>query len=364
MLPRAGAPALDPDLLLEAVTNAPNAWDDAWRAAIVDALRSPELRRAQAGLRAVAAHRKRDFAPALQEVGRDASRPTAFRVAALQLAAGADSTLDATSFGMLLEPLAKGGAPDARLQAATVLAGAKLTRAQLFELLNVVPLTGPMELQQVLGAFQRGPADPEVGAQLLAQLKESPGRWGVMQTTLQTIFQRYPAPAYENAAPLIAEIMNQNVAKDGRVAELETLATGGNPAAGRAAFLAGAGACLTCHRVGDTGGTMGPDLSHIGRIRSKRDLLEAVAFPNASIARGYESFQVTTQDGNSLVGTIPREAADTVFVVTADGHEHPVPRATIAKLEPVPMSLMPPGLDRALEQKALADLVAFLQSLD
>ena len=362
LLPGAGAPATD--LLLEAVASSQDIWDEAWRDAIVGALRSPELRRAQAGLRAVAAHRKRNFAPALQEVGRDASRPTAFRVAALQLAAGADNTLDATSFGMLLEPLAKGGAPDARLQAATVLAGAKLTRAQLFELLNVVPLAGPMELQQMLGAFQRGPADPEVGVKLLAQLQESPGRWGVMQTTLQTIFQRYPAPAYENAAPLIAEIMNQNVAKDGRVAELETLATGGNPAAGRTAFLAGAGACLTCHRVGETGGTMGPDLSHIGRIRSTRDLLEAVAFPNASIARGYESFQVSLRDGNSLVGTIPREAADTVFVVTADGREHPVSRANIAKLEPVPMSLMPPGLDRALEVKVLADLVAYLKSLE
>ena len=41
---------------------------------------------------------------------------------------------------------------------------------------------------------------------------------------------------------------------------------GGDPARGRAAFLANTGACLGCHRVGETGGTVGPDLSQIGRI--------------------------------------------------------------------------------------------------
>ena len=129
--------------------------------------------------------------------------------------------------------------------------------------------------------------------------------------------------------------MNQNVARDGRVAELEALCAGGDAARGRAAFLAGAGACASCHRVGDTGATIGPDLSHIGRIRTTRDLLEAITFPNATIARGYESFQLATKDGRALTGRIPRETADTVFVLTVDGREETVPRASITKFEPV-----------------------------
>ncbi|MDO8539331.1 MAG: HEAT repeat domain-containing protein [Opitutaceae bacterium] len=359
-----GATALDPQLLLESIASSPGAWDESWRDLLVSSLRSSDPRRAQAALRAIGVHRTKDFGAALQEVGRDPAGPTAFRVAALQLAAGADSALDDASFQLLLEPLVKGGQPDARLQAATVMAGAKLTREQLSKLADILPSAGPVELQQLLGAFQRGPADAKIGTKLLAQLQVSPGRWGVLQQTLQAIFQRYPAPAYENAAPMISEIMNQNVAKDGRVAELEILATGGDPARGKASFLAGAGACLSCHRVGDTGGTLGPDLSHIGRIRNIRDLLEAISFPSATIARGYDSFQITTSDGRSLMGTIPREAADTVFVVTADGRENPVQRAAIAKLDPVAMSLMPPGLDRVLEPKALADMVAYLKSLE
>jgi len=357
------APALDPALLLDAIAGAPKAWDESWRELLESSLRSPDIPRAQAALRAIATHRQRGFSATLQELGRDPSRPTVLRVAALQLAAGAGTDMDAASFEMLLGPFVSGGTPDARLQAATVLAGAKLSRTQLLTLTGVMPAAGPVELQQLLGAFRRGPTDPEIAARLLERLKNSPGRWGVQQQALQAVFARFPSPARDNAAPMIAEIMNQNVAKDARVTELETIAVGGDPKRGRAAFLAGAGACLTCHRIGDTGGVMGPDLSHIGRTRTDRDLLEAISFPSATIARGYEAFQVHTRDGNSLIGTLPRETAESVFVLTADGREHAVPRSAVARLEPVTTSLMPPGLDRAVEPKVLADLVAFLRSL-
>jgi len=355
--------ALDPMLLLGAIADSPGAWDESWRELLVSSLRSSDSSRAQAALRAIAAHRKRGFSETLEELGRDPGRPTVLRMAALQLAAGAGTELDAASFEMLLGPFAGGGTPGARLQAATVLADAKLNRAQLLRLTDVMPAAGPVELQQLLGAFRRGPTDPETATRLLEQLKKSPGRWGIVPQTLQAVFRRFPSPDRENALPMITEIINQNVSKDARVTELEAVAAGGDPARGRAAFFAGTGACVTCHRVGDTGGVSGPDLSHIGRIRTDRDLLEAISFPSATIARGYEAIQVHTRDGNSLLGTIPREASDTVFVLTADGREHAVPRSTIAKLEPASMSLMPPGLDRAVEPGVLADLVAFLRSL-
>ena len=54
---------------------------------------------------------------------------------------------------------------------------------QTLELINVVPATGPVELQELLGAFQRGPADAEIAAKLLASLRQSPARWGVQATT-------------------------------------------------------------------------------------------------------------------------------------------------------------------------------------
>ncbi|HUR57830.1 MAG TPA: PVC-type heme-binding CxxCH protein [Opitutaceae bacterium] len=135
-----GGSALEPRLLLEAMATSAERWDDSWRDFLATNLRSADGTRAQAALRAIGTHRARDFSAVLREVGHDAGRPTAFRVAALQLAAGADTELDSASFDLLIAPLVTGGAPEARLQAATVLAGAKLNREQILKLIDVLPL--------------------------------------------------------------------------------------------------------------------------------------------------------------------------------------------------------------------------------
>jgi putative heme-binding domain-containing protein len=48
-------------------------------------------------------------------------------------------------------------------------------------------------------------------------------------------------------------------------------------------------ACTACHAIGYLGGKVGPDLTRIGAVRAKRDLLEAIAFPSASFVRAPET---------------------------------------------------------------------------
>ena len=72
---------------------------------------------------------------------------------------------------------------------------------------------------------------------------------------------------------------------------------GGDIARGQTVFNRTKAACLTCHAIGYLGGRIGPDLTRIGQVRSERDLLEAVVFPNASFARGYEPVIVRTKSG-------------------------------------------------------------------
>ena len=70
-------------------------------------------------------------------------------------------------------------------------------------------------------------------------------------------------------------------------------------------------ACLSCHAIGYIGGRIGPDLTRIGQVRSERDLLEAVVFPNASFARGYEPVIVRTQSGaTARAGVLRSDAPD------------------------------------------------------
>ena len=53
---------------------------------------------------------------------------------------------------------------------------------------------------------------------------------------------------------------------------------GGDHVRGQLLFNNPKAACNACHAIGYRGGTIGPDLTAIGQIRSERDLLEAIVF--------------------------------------------------------------------------------------
>jgi quinoprotein glucose dehydrogenase len=75
-----------------------------------------------------------------------------------------------------------------------------------------------------------------------------------------------------------------------------------DPIASRAAVLKGGDAvrggllfknhpqvqCLRCHKIGGDGGTVGPALDGIGKLRDRTYLLEALVYPNKAYAEGYK----------------------------------------------------------------------------
>jgi putative heme-binding domain-containing protein len=110
------------------------------------------------------------------------------------------------------------------------------------------------------------------------------------------------------------------------------------------------------------GGRIGPDLTRIGQIRSERDLLEAIVFPNASFARGYEPVIVTTNTGEIRGGVLRSDLPEEMILVTGAGDETRILRKDIADVQPGAVSLMPPGLTEQLTRQELADLLAFLKA--
>ncbi len=118
--------------------------------------------------------------------------------------------------------------------------------------------------------------------------------------------------------------------------------------------------CITCHIKGEQGASLGPDLTSIGAIRSERDLLEAIVFPSASIARYHEVVNVLTEDGRAVSGLLVKETVDKVFLASAAGVLQPVPIREIEEARYSNVSLMP-ELDRLLKPEEIADLVAFLK---
>jgi putative heme-binding domain-containing protein len=121
-----------------------------------------------------------------------------------------------------------------------------------------------------------------------------------------------------------------------------------------------------CHTVAGRGGKVGPDLSAIGEIRSRRDLLEAVAFPSAAFARGFEPVSVALTDGRVMTGLSGRESAEELVLNVVEDNkpiEVPIRRESIEEVKLGPVSTMPSGLDRQLPPAELSDLIGFLEQL-
>lgn len=120
--------------------------------------------------------------------------------------------------------------------------------------------------------------------------------------------------------------------------------------------------CTICHLKGDLGVRLGPDLTWIGAIRSERDLLEAIVYPSASIARYHEVVNVLTKDGEVVSGLVVRETVDEMFLSSAEGVVQSVPYRDIKQARYSNVSLMPDGLDQLLKPQEIADLVAYLKA--
>ena len=184
---------------------------------------------------------------------------------------------------------------------------------------------------------------------------------GVLNEVLVTrILEEYSAGVKEGAKSLLSRLAK---AKKGELKRLEALAPlldGGDVGRGRAVFFGQKAVCGTCHTIGAKGGNLGPDLTSIGAIRSGRDILEAIVFPNATQVPGHEAFVVKAKE--TYVGIVSYETSRALTLRSAPGVEVRLERNLIQSINLSPVSLMPAGLDRNISKAEFRDLLAFLQS--
>jgi cytochrome c oxidase cbb3-type subunit 3 len=149
------------------------------------------------------------------------------------------------------------------------------------------------------------------------------------------------------------------VRKLGFVAETEKAP--GDVRAGRAVFE-GKGACLTCHAVGREGGSLGPDLTGVGRRRNPQYLEESVVKPDADISIPFRTIQIKTKPGQTVMGIRLNEDDISIQLRDKDGNLRSFLKDQILEVRRDEHSLMP-GYASSLGKKELEDLVAYLSSL-
>jgi putative membrane-bound dehydrogenase-like protein len=120
--------------------------------------------------------------------------------------------------------------------------------------------------------------------------------------------------------------------------------------------------CATCHRHGENGNDIGPDLSKIHDKFEKYDLLDAIINPSASMVFGFESYTINTKNGKSYYGFMLGNDGKTISLKDAAGEKHGIRVADIRKKQKMPNSLMPEPTALGLKEQELADITAYLLS--
>ena len=136
----------------------------------------------------------------------------------------------------------------------------------------------------------------------------------------------------------------------------EALSMKGDASRGRKVFET---SCATCHRVGDLGKDVGPNLATI-RQWSPEQVLINILDPNREVAPNFIGYTVETRDGRTMDGIIADESAASLTLKRADGLADTVLRRDIAQLSGSGVSLMPEGMETAITIEQMADLIAFL----
>jgi quinoprotein glucose dehydrogenase len=109
----------------------------------------------------------------------------------------------------------------------------------------------------------------------------------------------------------------RNEAKDkSELGPFEVALNGGNASLGRNVFFNKIETqCVRCHQAGGEGASVvGPNLLGLGSRKSRLEILEAVALPNASIAEGFENVAVEMKNGDFLAGVL-KKSTDTGYLL-------------------------------------------------
>ncbi len=311
-----------------------------------------------------------DVGPLLAGMVRDAGRPVGVRVEALYALAGLKdkAATELAAFALT--------ATEPKLRAAGRVVRAKADPAAAATELPAVladPAASVVEKQSALAALGGLTASEKADAALagwLDKLNAGTVPPDLQLDVLEAAQARTANPKLKLFAPLGDKVRqyddaNRKAAVTTPLLRWQEALAGGDPDAGRAIFLTNnAVYCQRCHRLDGQGGDVGPALNGIAAAKEKDRayLLEAVVFPSAKIAKGFETVNLSLADGRVVTGIVKAEDKKQIRLVTPENKEIVVAADDVEGRRTGP-SAMPDDLHKKLSKRELRDVVAFLASL-
>jgi putative membrane-bound dehydrogenase-like protein len=296
---------------------------------------------------------------ALVRIAADENVSTEVRLEAVAAAGERAGAPSDDLFAFLHGQLSLDAPARARSLAVEALTKAPLSDEQLIALTTSLKTAGPLELDRLLAAFEKS-SEERIGLELVTALNEAAALSSLRAETLRPRLEKFGQEVHNEAQAIYARLETGAGDQRSRLEEILESLPQGDIRRGQAVFNGTKAACASCHAIGYLGGKLGPDLTSIGRVREKRDLVESIVFPSASFVRSYESLTVATVEGKLHNGLVQRESPDEIVLALAADQNVRIPRDQIEDIFPGTVSIMPAGLDQQLTLEELADLVEFL----
>ncbi|MEM7231021.1 MAG: PQQ-dependent sugar dehydrogenase [Planctomycetota bacterium] len=198
---------------------------------------------------------------------------------------------------------------------------------------------------RVLRLIDDGLLRPTVRDEFLHRVATSSER------ALRYPFRRIFPPELRNAALTNAAINRTRV-----------LTLSGDASLGAHVFHSTTTRCATCHRKGDVGRDLGPDLSRLHENRTRAEILDSLLSPSQVVAPEFRAYSATTRRGKIYTGILRERNTQGVHLQIADGNIVRLRNEDLVLLDPLKDSLMPEGLLSGLAEPEIADLLEFLLS--
>jgi putative heme-binding domain-containing protein len=119
--------------------------------------------------------------------------------------------------------------------------------------------------------------------------------------------------------------------------------------------------CAVCHRLGDVGQEVGPNLEAV-REWTGEAVLTAILDPNRQTEPKYIAYTATTNSGETIYGVVASESGNAVTMKGLDGKERAVLRGDLKSLVSSNRTLMPDGFESSATKEQMADLIEFLKA--
>jgi putative heme-binding domain-containing protein len=146
------------------------------------------------------------------------------------------------------------------------------------------------------------------------------------------------------------------------VSDLDKVSKGRSFEKGRQAF--NDAQCIACHRFGNEGGSVGPELAAASSKYTRRDILESILEPSKVVSEQYQNTALILKDGDEVAGRVMEEDNRKIVLVTdpLKQTQREIRKSDIKERQPSKISSMPEGLVNILTKDEILDLLAYIES--